>query len=118
MHYLLMICTDENAEANSAPAEREAMLQDYFAFTREARAAGVYVTGDELRPTTAALTVRVRDGKILTAHGPFAETREQLGGYFVLNCNSPDEAAQWAAKIPGARHGAIEVRPIVDFSPA
>lgn len=118
MQYLLMIYTDEKADVNSTPAEREAMLQDYMAFAREARAAGVYVGGDELHPTSAALTVRVRDGKALTSTGPFAETREQLGGYFVLNCNSPDEAARWAAKIPGARHGAIEVRPIVDFTPA
>lgn len=118
MHYLLMIYTDEKADVNSTPAEREAMLQEYLAFAREARAAGVYVTGDELQPTAAALTVRVRDGKALTSTGPYAETREQLGGYFVLNCNNPDEAARWAAKIPGARHGAIEVRPIVDFAPA
>lgn len=118
MQYLLMIYSDEKADVNSTPAEREAMLQDYFAFAREARAAGVYVTGDELHPTAAAQTVRVRDGQAITSTGPFAETREQLGGYFVLNCPSPEEAARWAAKIPGARHGAIEVRPIVDFAPA
>lgn len=118
MQYLLLIYTDEKAEINSTAADRDAMLQDYIAFAREARAAGVYIGGDELHPTSTALTVRVRDGQALTVHGPFAETHEQLGGYFVLNCNSPEEAAQWAAKIPGARHGAIEVRPIVDFTPA
>jgi hypothetical protein len=118
MHYLLLIYTDEKAEAESTAEARDAMLQDYFALVREARAAGVYVTGDELQPTRTALTVRVRDGQALTAHGPYAETREQLGGYFVLNCPSAEEAARWAAKIPGARHGAIEVRPIVEHSSA
>jgi len=116
MQYLLMIYTDEKAEVNSTPAEREAMLRDYGAFAREARAAGVYITGDELHPTSDALTVRVRHGQALTAPGPLAETKEQLGGYFVLNCDNQEEAAHWAAKIPSARHGAIEVRPIVDFN--
>ena len=116
MQYLLMIYTDEKAEVDHNPAEREAMLQDYGAFARAARAAGIYITGDELHPTSTALTVRVRNGQTLTTGGPFAETKEQLGGYFVLNCDSPEEAAHWAAKIPGARRGVIEVRPIVDFN--
>lgn len=118
MQYLLLIYTDEGAEVNQTPAEREAMLQDYIAFAREARAAGVYAAGDELHPTRTALTVRVRDGQVTTVPGPLAQAKEQLGGYFVLNCPSPEAAARWAAKIPGARQGAIEVRPIVDFTPA
>jgi hypothetical protein len=118
MRYLILIYTDESAEVNQTAAERAAMLQDYLAFTREARAAGVYETGDELHPTRTALTVRVRHEQTLTAPGPVADTHEPLGGYFVLNCNSPAEAAQWAAKIPGARRGAIEVRPMVDFTQA
>jgi hypothetical protein len=71
--------------------------------------------GDALYPTTSATTVRLREGKILTTDGPFAETKEQLGGYYMLNCKDLDEAIELAAKIPEARHGSIEIRPIVEF---
>lgn len=87
----------------------------YFAFTNETREAGVYVGGEALQPTATATTVQVRDGKTLTTDGPFAETKEQMGGYYMIDVENLDEAIQWAAKIPGAAHGSIEVRPILEF---
>ena len=74
--------------------------------------------GEALHPTSSATTVRVQNGKTVTTHGPFAETKEQLGGYYLVDCNNLDEAIEWAAKCPGARDGSIEVRPVVDFSQA
>ncbi len=90
-------------------------MEAYFAFSREAREADVMLGGEALQPTTTATTVRVREGKTLTADGPFAETREQLGGYYMLECPDLDEAIEWAAKIPGASHGSVEIRPLVEF---
>jgi hypothetical protein len=75
----------------------------------------LYVAGEALHPTTSATTVRVRDGKALTTDGPFAETKEQLGGFYLLDCKDLDEAIEYAAKIPGASHGSVEIRPIVIF---
>jgi hypothetical protein len=113
MRYLLLIYTKERAEV--VPAEQEAVMEAYFAFSREARQAGVMLTGEALQPTTTATTVRVREGKTLTADGPFAETKEQLGGFYMLECPNLDEGIEWAAKIPGAQYGSIEIRPLVDF---
>jgi hypothetical protein len=87
----------------------------YYAFTNDSRAAGVNRGGEALQPTSTATTVRVRDGKTVTTDGPFAETKEQLGGYYLFECKDLDEAIQWAAKIPGAKFGSIEVRPIWEF---
>ena len=115
MRYLFLIYTQEQAETEATPAEQEAVMEAYFAFTREVRDAGVMLGGEALQPTTTATTVRVREGKTLTADGPFAETKEQLGGYYMLECPNLDEAIEWAAKIPGASYGAIEIRPLVDF---
>ena len=88
------------------------MYARYAAFAEEARRAGKLTDGAELAPTSAATTVRIRDGETLVTDGPFAETKEALGGYFVLDCESLDEAVAVAAKIPGAEHGAVEVRPV------
>jgi hypothetical protein len=74
------------------------------------------VAGDALQPTQTATTVRVQDGETLTTDGPFAETKEQLGGYYLIEADSLDEAIEWAGKVPGARHGSVEVRPVMDFS--
>ncbi len=115
MRYLLLIYTQEQDELEATPAEQEAIMEAYFAFSREAREAGVMLGGEALQPTTTATTVRMREGKTLTADGPFAETKEQLGGYYMLECPNLDEAIEWAAKIPGARHGSVEIRPLVEF---
>jgi len=98
-------------EAMSAD-EREAVYERYRAFGDEARAAGVMVGGAELAASGAATTVRVREADALVTDGPYAEVKEALGGYYVLECESLDEAIEWAARIPGAEHGAVEVRPI------
>jgi hypothetical protein len=116
MQYLLLIYGNEAAEAKLSEAERSAELGEYMTFTKMVRERGVYISGEALHPTTAATTVRVRDGKTLTTDGPFAETHEQLGGFYLLDCKDMDEAIECASKIPGARHGSIEIRPIVVFS--
>jgi hypothetical protein len=115
MKYLLLICGDENAFTTMSPEEGEAMLAGYVAFGEEMATRGVLVGGERLRPSTDATTVQVRDGKVLTADGPFAETKEQIGGYYLVDCADLDEAIEVAAKIPGASNGSIEVRPIWDM---
>ena len=115
MRYLLMIYSDEQADANRTPEQQETNMADYFAFTNEVREAGVYVGGDALQPTTTATSVRVRNGQVSTTDGPFAETKEQLGGYYMLDCENLDQAIEYAAKIPGAKDGCIEIRPIWEF---
>ena len=112
MRYMLLICADENAIDALSPEETSAMLAEYGAFGEEMGRRGVLQSGERLRPTTDATTVQVRDGKVLAADGPFAETKEQVGGYYVIDCNDLDEAIEVAAKLPGARHGSVEVRPI------
>ncbi|MFI5047277.1 MAG: YciI family protein [Acidimicrobiia bacterium] len=112
MRYLLLICTDESAMAAASPEEGAAMMDEYMAFSNDMAERGVLQGGERLRATSDATTVQVRDGEILTADGPFAETKEQIGGYFLVDCRDLDEAVEIAAKIPGARLGTIEVRPI------
>jgi len=115
MKYMFLIYTEESNEAQLTAAERDAMLSEYFAFSKETQAKGIYIDGDELKPTATATTLRPRNGQIATTDGPYAETKEQLGGFFILECQNMDEAVGWAAKLPGARHGSIEVRPVVNF---
>jgi len=112
MRYILMICTDEAGERAMGPEEESAMLGEYAAFGEEMGRRGVLQGGERLRPTTDATAVRVRDGEVLASDGPFAETKEQIGGYYVVDCKDLDEAIEVASKLPGARHGTIEVRPI------
>jgi hypothetical protein len=112
MRYILMICSDESAVAAMSPEEGSAMMAEYGPFAEEMGRRGVLQGGERLRPTTDATTVQVRDGEVLTSDGPFAETKEQVGGYYVVECKDLDEAIEIAAKIPGARVGTIEVRPI------
>jgi hypothetical protein len=116
MQYLLMIYSDEAADAKRPAAEQDAEMKAYFAYTEDLKKAGAMVRGDALHPTSTATTVRVRGGRLTTTDGPFAETKEQLGGYYLLECKNLDEAIQWAAKIPTAANGSIEIRPVVDFS--
>jgi hypothetical protein len=115
MRYLLLICTEEQTEAAMSPDETNAEMAGYMAFGEEMGAKGILTGGERLRPATDATTVRVRDGEVLTADGPFAETKEQIGGYYVVDCADLDQAIEVASKIPGATHGSIEVRPIWDM---
>ncbi|MGZ4677670.1 MAG: YciI family protein [Acidimicrobiia bacterium] len=110
MQYLLMICTDESAPYGTE--DPEVATKEYMAFGEEMGARGVLVGGARLRPTSDATTVRIRNGEVLTTDGPFAETVEQIGGYYLVECADLDEAIGVAVKIPGARHGSIEVRPV------
>jgi hypothetical protein len=112
MRYALLICTEEKAMAEATPEEAQASTAEYMAFGEAMGARGVLQGGERLYPTTDATTVRVRDGELLTSDGPFAETKEQMGGFYLVDCKDLDEAIEVAAKIPGARHGSIEVRPI------
>ncbi len=111
MEYLLLIYENENRFSQGYP---EAELAEYRAFGKEY--ADAIKGGHALQPTRAATTVRVRDGKRLTTDGPFAETKEQLGGFYLVNAGDLDEATAMAAKLPGARFGSVEIRPILKFS--
>src|SRR5689334_861681 len=115
MKYLLTIYADESRYATMTPEDSAALMTAYGAFGEEAQAAGALLGGEGLQPTATATTVRVRDGETLLTDGPFAETREQLGGYYLLECADLDEANRWAAKIPDAAVGAVEVRPVMDY---
>jgi hypothetical protein len=112
MQYLLMIYQNEADYAKVDAATSQKMLAEYGAFTQSIIQGGNFKAGDRLQPTTTATTVRVREGKTLTTDGPFAETREQLGGYYLIEAKDLDAAIGIAARIPGARFGSIEVRPI------
>jgi hypothetical protein len=114
MRYLLLIYTEEPTEM--PPADVMAgQMEAYDAFSNEVRDRGLFEAGEALHPTTSATTVRVRDGETVTTDGPFAETKEALGGFYLVNAKDLDEAIELAAKIPGAMHGSIEIRPIFDF---
>lgn len=107
-----------NAEANGPqPGEPEFgdLMSDYYAFTNEVKERGLFLAGEPLESVTTATTVRVRNGKAEISDGPFAETRETLGGYYLLDCRDLDEVLECAAKIPTARYGSIEVRPIMQM---
>ena len=112
MQYLLLIYTNEAEYASMSPEQGKAMTAEYTEFTKGIVQSGHFKGADRLRPTAMASTVRVRNGKTTTTDGPFAETREQLGGYYMVEAKNLDEAIAIAAKIPGARHGSIEVRPV------
>src|SRR5579859_651985 len=112
MQYLLMIYRNEAELGKLGAADRQQMMADYGAFTQSIVQSGHFKAGDGLQPTSTATTVRVREGKTLTTDGPFAETREQLGGVWVFECQDLDEAISWAAKIPQARTGSVEIRPL------
>jgi len=115
MKYMVLIYGNEAMEAQATPEQQGAMYAAYNVFTEDLHKTGLMVSGDALQPTTTATTVRVREGKTLITDGPFAETKEQLGGFYILDCPTLDEALEWAAKIPGATVGSIEVRPIAIY---
>src|SRR5271165_5644891 len=112
MNYLLLIYTNEAELSGLGQPELKKVTDEYMEFTKSIVQAGHFKAGDRLRPVSAASTVRVRNGKAITTDGPFAETREQLGGYYLIEAKNLDEATGVAARIPGAKIGSIEVRPI------
>jgi hypothetical protein len=115
MRYLCLIY-DEEKKLNAMPkSEADAFMGEYFTFTDNIKKNGHYIGGEALQPVQTATTVRVRNGKISTTDGPFAETKEQLGGYYLINAKDLNDAIQVAAKIPSARLGSVEVRPIQEF---
>jgi len=115
MQYLLLIYRNEADLGKMTPADRKTMTADYGTFTQSIVQSGHFKAGDGLQPSTTATTVRVRDGKTLTTDGPFAETREQLGGYYLVEAKDLDAALAIAARIPGATTGSIEVRPVMIY---
>jgi hypothetical protein len=116
MKYLLTIYGDESGFEDVNEEDGRQMLEAYTRFGQEAGEAGVLLGGEGLQPTATATTVRVQDGDRVVTDGPFAETKEQLGGYYLVECKDQDEAIEWAAKIPGAQHGSVEVRPVMVFA--
>lgn len=112
MKFITLIYTNESTDAPYGSPEADARMAGYMAFGEAADKAGIIRAGERLHPVAAAKTVRIRDGNTMNADGPFAETKEQLGGFYILECKDIDEAAAWAAKIPGAKDGSVEVRPI------
>jgi hypothetical protein len=112
MQYMLLIYNSGDWQ-DLSPEQQQEIGGAYFAFTEELQAAGKMVAGDALQPTSTATSVRVRDGETLTTDGPFAETKEVLGGYYLIDVESLDEALEWGSKVPGAKYGTIEVRPVV-----
>jgi hypothetical protein len=115
MRYMMLIYGNEAADANMSEQEQAAEYQEYAGLGERFAARGLAPEGEALQPVATATTVRVRDGKTLTTDGPFAETKEQLGGFYILNCKDLDEAIEMAAYIPGVRHGSVEIRPIMEF---
>jgi hypothetical protein len=113
MQYMLLIY--HNEANRPSQSEESQMMQEYMAFTQDIVKTGKFKAGDRLQPTDSATTVQVRNGKTVTTDGPFAETKEQLGGYYIVDAKNLDEAISIAARIPGARHGSVEVRPIVSM---
>jgi hypothetical protein len=113
MQYLLLIHDDEAHWGDMPEDERNAIYAEYGQYTEELQSRGILVGANQLQPAETATVVHVEDGKTLTTDGPFAETKEVLGGYYLIDVDTLDEALDWAAKIPSARYGHIEVRPIV-----
>jgi hypothetical protein len=119
MRYMFLVYSVEAVDAQATREEMQEAARQHHRVMDEATARGVLLAADPLRPTRTALTVRKRGGKALTMDGPFAETKEQLGGYYIIECASLDEAIEWASKMPTACHGAegcIEIRPIHEMS--
>jgi hypothetical protein len=117
MKYLLLIYENEASFAGLSEAEQGQIFQEYMDYSNRIRKSGNYIAGQALQPISTATTVRVKNGKTITTDGPFAETREQLGGFYMVEAKDLDEAITLAAGIPGARTGSIEVRPILPTPP-
>ena len=115
MKYMLLIYDDEKGWATLSETEQQQYMGEYMQFTQQIQSAGQYVTSSRLHPTLAATSVRARNGKRLVTDGPFAETREHLCGYFLIDAPNLDEAIRIAAHIPGARKGTVEIRPVLEI---
>jgi hypothetical protein len=116
MKYVCLIYDEESKVTGMSKDESDAFMGEYFAFTEGLRTSGNYVAGEALHLVSTATTVRIRNGRLSTTDGPFAETKEQLGGFYLIEARDLNEAIQIASRIPSARIGSIEVRPVVDFS--
>ena len=112
MQYLLLLHAQESGFANMTPAEQQQGMAAYMAYTEALKTAGAYQGSNRLQPVSTATTVRIVDGKTQVLDGPYADSKEQLGGYFLIDAPDLDAALSWAARCPGAGHGMIEVRPI------
>jgi hypothetical protein len=115
MRYLCLIYDDEKNASGRSKSDADAFMGEYMAFTQGIRTSGHYLAGDALQPVQSATTVRVRNGKVTTTDGPFAETKEQLGGFYMIKARDLNDAIQVASRIPSARQGSIEIRPVVEF---
>ncbi len=115
MQYAMLIYSDETKEPKPGTKEFDEYMGAYFAFSDEVKKNGMFQFGNALEGVGAATTVKVRDGQTTTIDGPFAETKEQLGGLYVLECKDLDEAIEYAKRIPTAKHGSIEIRPVLKF---
>ena len=116
MKFLALIYQAESMYTDASPEEAGAIFAAHGAFSEAAGKAGVYAGGEGLQPVATSTTIRVRDDERMLTDGPYAETKEQLGGYYLLECKDLDDALNWAARIPEARTGAIEVRPVLDYT--
>jgi hypothetical protein len=116
MKYLCLIYDDEKKIEGMSQADSDQFMAAYFAFSDDIQKSGQYVAGEALQPVQTATTLRSRNGKVSTTDGPFAETKEQLGGFYLVEAKDLNEALQVAARIPSVRTGSIEVRPVVDFT--
>ena len=115
MRYIFLIYENEALMATRSEEEQQAVFSKYMAFSEKVRADGVFEAGDPLVGTSTATTVRLRKGQTMNTDGPFAETKEQLGGYYILDCKDLDQALTYASQIPAAEDGSIEVRPIMEM---
>ena len=116
MKYLCLIYDDEKIYTGMSKADTDAFMGEYDTFTNAIKKSGHYLAGEALKPVNTATTVRIRNGKMSTTDGPFAETKEQLGGFYMIEARDLNDAIQIASRIPAARLGSVEVRPIMDFS--
>jgi hypothetical protein len=114
MRYMLLIIGDESRYSEMSEEEGKAQMQRWTDYTKDLVDAGAFVAGDGLQTSTSATTLRVQNGERLLTDGPFAETKEQIGGYYTIDCKDLDEAIDWAAKLPSAEWGATEIRPVMD----
>lgn len=112
MQYIVLIYTKEADWGSLTQEQLQAAYGEYTKYNEKLGAAGVLRGGNELKPSTTATTLRLQDGKVLTTDGPFAETKEQLGGYYILDCENLEQAIHWAGQCPGIHHGTIELRPL------
>lgn len=115
MKYALLIYGDEGMQADATPEQQQQVMAEYGAFTASINEAGVNLGGEALDSTSTATTVRIRDGEAMTTDGPFAETREQLGGFYLIDVPDLDEAIAVATRLPGSKYGSVEVRPVWDW---